>query len=166
MTTKITSPIQGHTDRSTFGPVTLEFRDGVAETPEKLAPGLLAYLEGRGYKVEAETEVPEGAPAESWTVPRLTAWAKTHDVDLGGAKTKADIVAVVVPAKNPGPSDLFDPGQHSVDDVRAYLDGLDASDLEKRDAELQRVVEAEKAGKNRPTLLEGIEGTPAGGEAK
>ena len=166
MTTKITSPIQGHTDRSTFGPVTLEFRDGVAETSEKLAPGLLAYLEGRGYKVETETEVPEGAPAESWTVPQLTAWAKAHDVDLGGAKTKPEIVAVVVPAKSPSQSDPFDPGKHSVEDVRAYLDGLDASDPEKRDAELQRVVEAEKVGKNRPTLLEGIEGTPAGGEAK
>lgn len=166
MTTKITSPIQGHTDRSTFGPVTLEFRDGVAETPEKLTPGLLAYLEGRGYKIETETEVPDGAPAESWTVPQLTAWAKAHDVDLGGAKTKPEIVAVVVPAKSPSQSDPFDPGKHSVDDVRAYLDGLDASDPEKRDAELQRVVEAEKAGKNRPTLLESIEGTPAGGEAK
>lgn len=165
MTTKITSPIQGHTDRSTFEPVTLEFRDGVAETSEKLPAGLLAYLEGRGYKVETETEVPEGAPAESWTVPQLTAWAKAHDVDLGGAKTKPEILAVVIAPKNPTP-DLFDPGKHSVDDVRAYLDGLDASDPEKRDAELQRVVEAEKAGKNRPTLLEGIEGTPAGGEAK
>lgn len=97
MTTKITSPIQGHTDRSTFGPVTLEFRDGVAETSEKLPAGLLSYLEGRGYKVEAETEVPSGAPAESWTVPQLKAWAKAHDVDLGDAKTKPDIVALVVP---------------------------------------------------------------------
>lgn len=165
MTTKITSPIEGHTDRSTFGPVTLEFRDGVAETSEKLSAGLLAYLEGRGYKVEVETEVPAGDPAESWTVPQLTAWAKANGVDLGGAKAKAEIVAVVVPAKSPTP-DLFDPAQHSVEDVRAYLDGLDASDPERRNTELLRVVEAEKAGKNRPTLLEGIEGTPAGGEAK
>ncbi|WP_454728991.1 hypothetical protein [Cellulosimicrobium protaetiae] len=165
MTTKITSPIQGHTARSTFGPVTLEFRDGVAETSDKLSAGLLAYLEGRGYKVQVETEVPDGAPAESWTVPQLTAWAKAKGVDLGGAKTKPEILAAVIAPKNPTP-DLFDPAQHSVDDVRAYLDGLDASDPEKRDTELARVVEAEKAGKNRSTLLEGIEGTPAGGEAK
>lgn len=115
MTTKITSPIQGHTDRSTFGPVTLEFRDGVAETSEKLPAGLLAYLEGRGYKVETETGVPEGAPAESWTVPQLTAWAKAKGVDLGGAKTKPEIVAVVVPTPaDPPPADPKDDGKDAV----------------------------------------------------
>ncbi|MFF2621295.1 hypothetical protein [Oerskovia jenensis] len=106
MTTKITSPIEGHTDRSTFGPFTLEFRDGVAETDEKVPDGLKAYLEGRGYTVETTTDVPAGDPAESWTVPQLTAWAKAHEVDLAGAKTKAEIVAVVVPKPTtPPPAD-------------------------------------------------------------
>lgn len=118
MPTKITSPIEGHTDRSVIGPVTLQFKDGVAETDEKLSPGLLAYLEGRRYTVETTTDVPEGSPAESWTVPQLTAWAKAHDVDLGGAKTKADIVAVVVPKPDGGQDDQG-AGQTPADDQGA-----------------------------------------------
>lgn len=51
MATKITSPIEGFSERSTFGPVTLEFKDGVAETDEKLSDGLKAYLKRRGYKI-------------------------------------------------------------------------------------------------------------------
>lgn len=60
----------------------------------------------------------------------------------------------------------FDPAKHNVDEVRAYLDGLDDSDPEAHDAEVRRIVEAEKAGKNRTTLLESIEGTPDGGDEK
>lgn len=56
---------------------------------------------------------------------------------------------------------LFAPSDHTIEDVRAYLDRLDDSDPEKRDTEFVRVVEAEKAGKNRKTLIDSIEGVPA-----
>lgn len=63
--------------------------------------------------------------------------------------------------KHAGP---FDPSKHSVAEVRAYVDGLDDSDPEARDAEFVRVVEAERAGKNRKSFMESVEGVPAGTE--
>ena len=116
MSTKITSPIKGHTERTVFGPTTLQFTDGVAELDEPLSPGLKAYLKGRGYKVEKVATEP-GAP--------------------------------------------FDPAKHSVAEVRTHLDSLDGTDPGVHDAEVLRVVEAERGGKNRSSLLESIEGAPA-----
>lgn len=57
--------------------------------------------------------------------------------------------------------DAFDPSEHNAEEVRAYLAGLDDSDPEAHDAEVTRVLEAEKAGKNRKGIIEAIEGTPA-----
>lgn len=119
MTFKITSPIEGYTGRSVFGSATVEFRDGVAETDEKLPDGLKAYLKGRGYKVEK-------------------------------AKDEQD-----------GP---FDPSKHNVAEVRTYLDELSHDDPDARDAEVARVIEAERAGKNRASLLESIGGVPSAPE--
>ena len=119
MSTKITSPIEGFTDRSTFGPVTLDFTDGVAEHDGDLSPGLKAYLKNRGYKV-------------------------------GRASTSAQ-------EQGDGP---FDPAKHNVKDVLAYLQDIPDDDAEAHDAEVVRVVEAEKAGQARKSLLEAIGGTP------
>lgn len=41
------------------------------------------------------TPEPEPAPDESWTVEDLKAHAKEHDVDLSGARSKADILAAI-----------------------------------------------------------------------
>ena len=54
MTVKITSPIEGYTGRSTFGPFNTTFDKGVAVLPE-INEGLEAYLKSRGYTVETET---------------------------------------------------------------------------------------------------------------
>lgn len=122
MSTKITSPIEGFDGRTVFGPLAVEFKDGVAETDEKVAPGLKSYLERRGYKVQ-------------------------------GVKK--------APAKETTPA-TFNPGDATVEEVVEYLAGFDDGDPEKHDAEVARVLEAERAGKNRSTLIEAIEGTPAG----
>lgn len=53
---KITSPIKGHSGRSTFGPFSTEFVDGVAELPE-LNDGLRAYLQSRGYTITEDDDV-------------------------------------------------------------------------------------------------------------
>lgn len=58
MSTKITSPIEGFTGRTVFGPLTVEFKDGVAEVEEKLTPGVRDYLKGRGYKIGRTTSEP------------------------------------------------------------------------------------------------------------
>ena len=45
--------------------------------------------------------------------------------------------------------DVFDPGQHTVPETLEYLTG-------KGDAEVQRVLEAERSGKNRSSLLDAL----------
>lgn len=37
-------------------------------------------------------EIPEGDPDDSWSVKQLRAYAREHDVDLGGATRKDDIL--------------------------------------------------------------------------
>lgn len=56
-------------------------------------------------------------------------------------------------------TELFDPSKHNADDVHAYLASIDDADTEAHDAEVARVLEAEKAGKNRKGIVEAIEGT-------
>jgi hypothetical protein len=118
----------------------------------------------RHYAVrDVEPTFPDGEPAESWKVDELRAFARQHDVDLKGATKKAEILAAIVDAKEqtgPG-ADAFDPSQHDADAVLEYLAGLDDTDTEARDAEVARVVEAERSGQNRAELIEAIEGTPA-----
>lgn len=46
----------------------------------------------------APAEYPDGAPDDTWTVKDLRAWAKAHDVVLGEAKNKPDILKVVAAA--------------------------------------------------------------------
>lgn len=55
----------------------------------------------------------------------------------------------------------FDPAKHNADEVLAYVAAIDDADPEAHDAEVVRVVEAERAGKARKSVLEAIEGTPA-----
>lgn len=54
--------------------------------------------------------------------------------------------------------EAFDPSGHNAEEVRAYLAGLDDSDTEAHGAEVIRVLEAEKAGKDRKGIIEFIEG--------
>lgn len=55
----------------------------------------------------------------------------------------------------------FDPSKHNADEVHAYLAGLDGTNQEAHDAEVARVLETEKAGKNRKGIVDAYEGTPA-----
>lgn len=59
------------------------------------------------------------------------------------------------------PADPFDPAKHNADEVLAYVAAIDDAEPEAHDAEVVRVVEAERAGKARKSVLEAIEGTPA-----
>jgi len=40
-------------------------------------------------------DLPEGDVTDKWTVKQLQAYAKSEDIDLGDAKTKAEILAVL-----------------------------------------------------------------------
>ena len=41
------------------------------------------------------TDVPEGDPAETWTVKQLKAYADAKGIDLGDAKSKPEVFAAV-----------------------------------------------------------------------
>lgn len=75
------------------------------------------------------------------------------DAALGYFRRKGyTVVAVDKPEQTEteqgsGPADEFDPGEHSVDDVLAYLESVD-------EAETERVLAAEQAGKARKTILQ------------
>lgn len=43
------------------------------------------------------TEIPDGPPTTSWKIPQLKAYADEHEIDLGAAKKKDEILAVLVP---------------------------------------------------------------------
>ena len=42
-----------------------------------------------------KVELPEGDITDEWTVKQLKAYAKGQDIDLGDAKTKADILSKI-----------------------------------------------------------------------
>lgn len=68
-------------------------------------------------------------------------------------------VAVPEPDTPEGGPEVFDPAEHTVDEVLAYLgmgEGHDPVTAE----EWARVIAAEKAGKNRKGVVEAVEGTP------
>lgn len=82
----------------------VQFQDGTA-TVESLAPSARAYFERAGYvlgTVEADTTTGDQGPApasfDGMKVADLRAYADTHDIDLGDATKKADIVAVLTDA--------------------------------------------------------------------
>lgn len=68
--------------------------DGVAD--EQLARLLERGLIEKVAEESTEVELPEGAPTERWTAPQLKKYAETHSVDLGGAKNKPEVLAIVV----------------------------------------------------------------------
>lgn len=81
------------------------FLEAGAVLPEEVGQETLDYLltEGMIAPVEdsepdPETEFPEGAPSEEWTGKQLDAFAAVKSVDLTGAKSKADKVAVIIAA--------------------------------------------------------------------
>lgn len=90
--------------------------------PQGVAQSLLDSLEARGLieKVEipdtAEAaagtpanadgaeEIPEGDPTESWTGKQLKAYAIKHEINLGKAKSKPDMIAAIAAAKQSPPT--------------------------------------------------------------
>lgn len=59
----------------------------------------------------------------------------------------------------------FDPSEASATDVLGYLATIDDADPEARDAEVVRVLESERAGKARKSVIEAVGGSPAGDTA-
>lgn len=97
MPVKITSPIEGYDGRSVFGPLSVQFKGGVATADDVSAP-LRAYLQTKGYVLEDEDAMPEraypeGEVTDKWSARELDAYAAERGIDLAGATKKADKVA-------------------------------------------------------------------------
>lgn len=124
---------------------------------------LLRRYHDRQEAKPAETvEVPGGnASKDAWHAYALSQGKSAEDLDGLTRDQLRDLFKDPAGEDGKKASEPFDPAAHTVEEVREYLDGLDDSDPGARDAEFARVVEAEKAGQNRSTLLEGIEGVPA-----
>lgn len=99
---KVFSPNKDYTGVS----ATVEFTRGVGECAD---PYLLSWFEEHGYRVEldaAELKLPVPEPIEEpesgesvnideMTVNQLKAYAAERGIELGKAKTKADILAAI-----------------------------------------------------------------------
>lgn len=66
----------------------------------------LAHLEGvarwehtEGDAPKKAVEIPEGKPSEDWTGDQLKAYAEKHELTLGSAKNKAEIVKAIEDAE-------------------------------------------------------------------
>lgn len=111
--------------------VGVEFTDGKGETSD---PGALAYFARKGYGIGEPVEDdepdddPEPAPATA------TVGTPLRDATVDAAPEGDD-------------GEPFDPAEHTVDDVQAYLADADAD-------ERQRVLDAEQAGKARKSILD------------
>lgn len=62
-----------------------------------IVPESVAVQAGLLADPDAAPALPDGDPAESWTVAQLRAYAAEHGVDLTGASVKADILAKLAP---------------------------------------------------------------------
>jgi hypothetical protein len=71
---------------------------GPDDTLPEWAEELITNPDVWAEKPEAESdsdELPEGDIDDTWTVKQLKAYAKGQEIDLGDAKTKADILSKI-----------------------------------------------------------------------
>ncbi|MCK8671000.1 hypothetical protein M1M07_07695 [Rhodococcus sp. HM1] len=54
---------------------------------------------------EPEPAYPEGEPSDGWKVPQLVAYARDEGIDLGDAKKKDDILALILHSLGTGDND-------------------------------------------------------------
>lgn len=100
----VRTPVEGYTG-SVVG---VTFVDGEGETTNDSA---LEYFQRQGYEVVYDAPLfPEGVPAKAWKVDELKAYAAAHEVDLGEAKTKDEILAALTPAVTDPPMPVGDDG--------------------------------------------------------
>lgn len=119
-------------------------------------PSLL--IVGAGQFQDGELE----ASDKRADIVRAIAQSGAFTITEGGSSQggQSDDQQQGVEDKEQSENELFDPAEHKTDDVLEYLQSIDDEDLESRDAELNRVLDAEKAGKNRKGILEAFEGAP------
>jgi len=73
----------------------------VLDLEDNLADRLVQMKVAEHHKEPEKVEIPDGEPSDAWKVNQLKAYADREEVDLGDAKTKADILASLEAAKKP-----------------------------------------------------------------
>ena len=118
-----------------------------------------SYVEGRSTETAKTLLESAEAAGLGTSAVKTTSFGyivPTAILEGSGVEEKATSDVTVETLHNPGDSaadqgNEFDPADHSVEEVKAYIE--DANDEER-----QRVLEAEKSGKARKTLLSDEEG--------
>jgi hypothetical protein len=92
MKATINAPVTGYTGTV----VGVHFSDGTGEAETAAAIG---YFQRHGYEVtvtdQGEITIPTGTPTRNWSLAQLSAYAEREEIDLGEAKTKKEILAVI-----------------------------------------------------------------------
>lgn len=85
-----------------------------------VARGYAEYVEDAPVaKAPAETET-AAKPLSKMTVAELQAYAKENSIDLGEAKTKAEIVAVIEKPKAPAAEPAKEFSEYTIEELVAY----------------------------------------------
>jgi hypothetical protein len=69
--------------------------DAVAAEYRKMLAGETEPIEPEVSEPEEVAPLREGSPDGTWKNEEIKAWAEAHEVDLGGATKKADMLAAV-----------------------------------------------------------------------
>lgn len=162
---KITSPVEGYTGTSQFGPVALKFEDGVATHDGDLSDGLRAYLAQVGYGLGSSKATPPPAdpePVDPTTLGDGQVGTKLRDAAVDPRPD--DFLAPTNAGQaNPHGPDVVSPEVHASQGVRpikpgdVHVDDTDAQD----DAETEH---AELHTSGEP-VLDGVQ-APAGNASR
>lgn len=138
--TKITSPIQGFSGRTSIGATTLTFTDGVAEHDGDLPDGVKAYLKRTGYGIGSKAaSAPEGAPepADPRKVADEQVGSRLRDAAVD-PKSGDYLAPVNAGQANPHGPQVVSPEIHSSQGVRpvkpgdVHVDDADAQDADEK----------------------------------
>ncbi|MFJ4847546.1 hypothetical protein [Streptomyces sp. NPDC088733] len=121
----VTAPVAGFNGESCG----VAFKNGTGRVTDGTNEGRAAldYFRRRGYTVSADTEDEPSQDPEA---------------------QQGDDTPPPPPADGP-----YDPSKHNADEVIAHLDALDTEDPDAK-AEFDRIIAAERAGKNRKTITD------------
>ena len=89
---KVFSPNKDYTGIS----ATVDFTQGVGECAD---PHLIEWFRKKGYTIEDEQPGGESINIDGMTVKELKAYAAEKGIELGEAKTKADLIAAIEAAE-------------------------------------------------------------------
>lgn len=86
-------------------------REGSAGPFESRKVAIAAVTDRQQSEDGGRVPLPDGEPTDKWTGAQLKQYAADHDIDLGGATRKADILAAITAGASTDGEDDEDPGE-------------------------------------------------------